>query len=208
MMLAVLLLPAGRLDAAPAPKVQKAMDQAVARIAEKLKRTRFPAEESRRSVENVAVLSIQGDNDGYMQSALKSVVANSRYKAFSRDQRELERIHQEIVENSTDKRGDIMDANSIQKFGHIQGVDAVLYGRVWRQDQDLQDNRGSVKLTVYLAHVETGELLWSSGPVQAQAYNDWTTMVERYWIYPAIAIGALIVLMVLGRAIKSATRPR
>lgn len=193
---------------APGPEVQKAMDRAINTIAKRLNATSFPAEGARRAVENIAVLNLVGDPGGYARDGLKAAVANSHYKAFTRSEAELRSIQSEILANQSQSKDGLLDADSVQRFGKVQGVDAVLYGRVWRQNKDLQNNRGRVKLTVYLAHVETGELLWSSGPVENEAYTDWTTMVERYWIYPAVVVGGLIVLVIVGNVIRKATRPR
>ena len=107
-----------------------------------------------------------------------------------------------------------MDAETIQKFGRIEGIQAILYGRVWDQNANLWGSLGQVKVSVNLAEVETGEILWSSGNVEGEGYIHWATAVTRFWRYPvltfAVVAGLLIAILIVRfilKAIAHATRP-
>ncbi len=193
----------------PSLLMQRAIDKAAARIAEDLDRQAFPAEGSRREVVNVGVLTIDGDETGYVRTALMAALAKTHFRIHTRDANELLRVQKEVHDYGQYSRMlDIMDPNTMQRFGNVQGVDAVLYGRVWHQGTDLDDNRATAKLTVHLGHVETGENVWSSRPVVGEAYQHWTRTASKYWVYLAGGAGAVIAAVLLLGAVRRAARPR
>jgi len=189
-----------------AQTVQAAVDQAVARIGDELARTRFAG------IANVAVLPLRDDADGYATGGLRAGVTRSHYKLFTRDDDEWRKLLSEIEWGV--RREDVMDPNTVKKFGRISGVDALLFGRVWDSRTNMWSLRGQTKLTVYLAAVETGQVLWTSGPVQGEAYIHWSDALTQFWRYPLVIIGGLIALVIvwivlrgIGRAIRRASRP-
>jgi hypothetical protein len=52
-----------------------------------------------------------------------------------------------------------MDPKTIQRFGNIKGVDALLYGKVL--EATAEGKNGIVRLNLTLSSVETGQLLWT-----------------------------------------------
>lgn len=86
------------------------------------------------------------------------------YEFYVRDDAEWNVLLSEI--EFGDRRGDVMDAATIQKFGRIPGVAALLYGSIREASVDA-DGNGIVRLTLTLAEVETGRQLWS-GNVEGQ----------------------------------------
>ena len=187
-------------------RLQRSSDKAVRQIGEELARTAFP------NVKHVAVMPLRGDIDDYATSILKSAVTKTSYSLFTRSDEVWDNLLAEIEWGV--RREDIMDPKTVQKFGQIQGVDAILYGRIWDRGVNLWSIRGHIKLSVNLADVETGQILWSSGPVEAEAYIHWSDALTKFWRYPLLIIGAvvglIIVLLILRkitRAISHAMRP-
>lgn len=208
----LLLAVAGVLaTAAPAPAdetetIQRAIDQAISQIGDQLAATEFEG------IENVAVVPLWDDPQGYATEGLKRAVKMTSYGLFIRSDEEWDPLLSEIEWNI--RREDIMSPETIQEFGRIEGVDAVLYGTIWDSSVNMWDIRGHVKMTVHLADVETGEILWSSNAIEAEAYLHWSDAITRFWRYPLLMMGGLVALIVLlgilrgiSRAIKHSARP-
>lgn len=80
------------------------------------------------------------------------------YEFYTRDGAEWNVLLSEI--EFGDRRGDTMDSATIQKFGRIPGVSALLYGSIREASVDAEGN-GTVRLALTLAEVETGRQIWS-----------------------------------------------
>jgi hypothetical protein len=173
--------------------IQRATDAAIGRIVGDLQRTSFP------KIKNVAVVPLRGDRDDYATSGLKSALTKTSYHLFSRSDEEWDKLLTEIEWGV--RREDIMDPATVQKFGRIKGVDAVMFGQVWDRDVNMWSIRGHTKLSVSLAEVETGQILWSSGPVDGEAYMHWSDALTQFWRYPmmllvvAISLGVCLLLI-------------
>jgi len=182
--------------------LQRASDAAIAKMSDSLAKTKFA------DVKTVAVVPLRGDEGDYATSGLRSATTKSSYAVFTRDDPTWDMLLGEIEWNV--RREDVMDAATVQKFGKIAGVDAILYGRVWGSRVNMWGLRAETKLTATLADVETGQELWSSGPVTGEAYIHWSDALVQFWRYPLVLLGvivALVILIALLRAIKHALRP-
>lgn len=186
--------------------LQRATDDAVTQIRESLAKADFPG------VKNVAVLPLADDVDGYATSAVKSAVTETPYSVVTRNDETWRKLLSEIERGV--KQEDVMDPTTVQKFGQIQGVDAILYGKVWDSKMNMWSVRGQMKLSLFLADVETGKVLWSSGPVTGESFVHWSDALAQFWRFPVLLIGGLVVLIVLLlilraiiRGIKHASRP-
>jgi|GEM_PF-4498722 len=84
------------------------------------------------------------------------------YEFYVRDDAEWSVLLSEI--EFGDRRGDVMNPATIQKFGRIPGVSALLYGSVREASVDA-DGNGIVRLALTLSEVETGRQLWSGNVV-------------------------------------------
>lgn len=80
------------------------------------------------------------------------------FEIFVRDDAEWNKLLSEI--EFADRRSDVMDQDTLQKFGTVKGVDALLYGSVREASVDYAGN-GIVRMALVLADVETGKRLWS-----------------------------------------------
>lgn len=74
--------------------------------------------------------------------------------------------------------------------------------------------RGYASVSIHLADVETGQILWSSETVSAEAYIHWSEALTRFWRYPLVGlgylVGVIVVLLIVRkiiRGVKHATRP-
>ena len=170
-----------------AETLQRATDQALQRLAQQLK------EAKRDGVETVAVIALAGDADDYAWDGLNRAIAEAGYKLFSRDEPEYNRLLEEIEFGV--RRGDVMDEETIKKFGDIEGVDAIVTGNITRKI-NLWSIRGSVTLSVRMGATETFQI-WPFGPVRGEAFLHWSDALMQFWRYPLLLIGALVVLLVL-----------
>lgn len=201
------LFSAGSVALADAEEtLQRATDEVITEIANQLRRMNVE------KVKNVAVVPLRGDVNDYVTTALKSAVTKTSYGLFTREDDVWKALLAEIEWGV--RREDIMDARTVQRFGKIQGVDAILFGVVWDRSVNLWSIRGHVKVTVHLADVETGQILWSSEAVEGESFIHWSDAIMQFWRYPLLLIGAVVLLVVVLvivrktlKAIRHATRP-
>ncbi|MHC5055632.1 MAG: hypothetical protein ACYTKD_13060 [Planctomycetota bacterium] len=160
-------------------------------------------------VKSVAVLPLWNDDgDGYAAIAVKGHLTSTGLKVLARSEKEWASLLDEIEWNA--KREDVMDATTVQRFGKIKGCDAVLYGTVREVTRSLWGFRGSARLSLFIADVETGEIVWSSGPVEGEAFAHWSDLIVRFWNYPLVWVIVLVVVVVGGVVLllRRAARPR
>jgi hypothetical protein len=185
--------------------MRRAVDKAVAQISEQLNGTEF-------SIKSIAVVPMRDDLEGeYVTDQLRSIVTKSPYDAFTRDDATWNTLLDEI--KMGDDKGDVMSPETIQKFGKVEGVEAILYGKVW--DKSFSDTglRAHTRIGVRLAIVETGKEIWAT-TVEADDRAKPVDIVEDNRREILIAVGALIavilVLFILNRvrkAVSHASRP-
>lgn len=159
-------------------------------------------------VKSVAVLPLWGDKDGYAADMIKAALTQKGIQVLVRSDEEWKLLLDEIEWNA--KREDVMDAATIQHFGKIRGCDGILYGTVREVAENVQGMRGYVKLSLHIADVETGRIVWSSGPVEGEGYAHWTDVVGRVWgnTYFWIGLGVIVVVIAALVILKRASQPR
>jgi len=178
------------------------------------------------SAKRYAVLPLGADvDDSYFtlqaRNEFTRQTAGTDYTLYTRDDPEWKALLAEVRRG--DQEGDTMQPETIQKFGRIQGVQALIRGRVAgvylgdapsRSGVRMEDDPKILQVRIVLQafEVETGRLLWGSEKTAALLLADDGLVVpgtKRQWIlYGAVGLGGLIVLMILARALKSANRPR
>ena len=186
--------------------LDSAVDKACRNAAEELRATGFE------NIETIAVLPLWGeDKDGYATDTLKSHLSNSPYKLMVRSTREWTQLLDEIKWNTL--REDIMNTQTVQSFGKIEGCDAVVYGTVRQRDTNPWTFRATVRMTLHMADVETGQRLPVFNPVTASVWLEWPQILQAAVYHPVVwVVAGLIVLLIIWRAFKklfrTATRPR
>ena len=168
--------------------LQRATDKVIEQIAADLDKA------SLEGVVNVAVVTVRGDEDGYVTAALEAAVTRSPFKLYVRDTR-LDLLAGEI--EFGDRKGDIMKPETVQRFGELEGVDAIIYGDIWDHTTNLWGTRGHVKAIVNMGVVETGENIWTSGMQDAEALIHWSDAVARFWQFPMLVLALFFLLMIL-----------
>ena len=186
---------------------RQAIDQAIGQVAQSLDNTDFPG------VKSIAVLPILGQDSDYATTVLQNAVTDTHYKLFTRDDGVWKTLLAEIEWGVN--REDVMDAATIQKFGKINGVSAIMYGRVWDSSVNMWSIRARAKVSVQLASVETGQVLWSSQVIESESFIHWSDAVTKFWKYPSLLIAGLAAMLILlvvlrkiAKAIAEANRPR
>ena len=159
-------------------------------------------------IKSVAVTPLWQDPDGYVTGLVKSSLTQSKYAVLARSDEEWRMLMDEMKWDTL--REDVMAPDTVQKFGRIKGCDAIVYGTVRETTVSMWSLRAGVRLTLNLADVETGQILWSSGPVEGEAWEHWATATSRSWQYPALSLGFILVLCVVvfaAKMIKKGVRP-
>jgi hypothetical protein len=184
----------------------KAIDQACQQVAEQLKGTNFE------NIKTIAVLPLWGaDKDGYVCDTMKSHLSNSPYAVMVRSTEEWNTLLGEIKWDTL--REDVMNPQTVQTFGKIKGCDAIVYGTVRESDINPWKFQAVARMTLHMADVETGQIVWSSKPVTASAWLEWPDILQTSVHHPVVlVVVGLIVLLIIWTAFKNlfraATRPR
>ena len=183
--------------------LQRATDTALEQLAHDLDQI------SSEGVKSVAVVPLRGDNDEYATGRVRDLVTRTKYALFTRNEATWDNLLAEIEWGV--RREDVMNPDTVQKFGKIEGVDAILYGRVWDQSVNLWSIRGHVKVSLVLADVETGQELWRSDPpLEGEAFIHWSDAVTQFWRFPLLLLALIVVLFVMFifvRKFKKAFKP-
>ena len=116
-----------------------------------------------KDVDTIAFIGLAGDGSDY-SSTFRAALYNlkSRFKFYTRNEIEWGALTHEM--ELAVKRGDIMDKNSLQKFGDFKGVQAYLYGVIKEATVD-SDGTAIFRVTLTLSRIETGEQIWEGNIV-------------------------------------------
>ncbi len=106
----------------------------------------------------IAMLPLEGDRDN-LYPVIRAELSRypALYSFYVRDDADWNKLLSEV--EFGERKGDVMNAESIQKFGSVEGVDALLYGSV--REATAQNGDAVVRLTLTLADVETGKQIWT-----------------------------------------------
>lgn len=178
-------------------------DKAVDSLAE---RTWESIDEARRfeGVENIAIAPLFDDDEGEVAEALKSSSADSKYNVIVRTDEEWKRLLDEIKWG--DERQDVMDEATIQKFGNVQGVDAILYGRIRQPSYHFRDKVCEARADLKLAEVETGKILWGENVV-GTGYAGGYTFLEEYGVQILVVLAILLVVIAIIGVFRRLLKP-
>ncbi|MFA6717315.1 MAG: hypothetical protein WC082_14735 [Victivallales bacterium] len=136
---------------------QTMIDRAVSNAADKTI-NELSASPQTAGIKNIAFLGLKSDK-AYYSSLFRSALAKSsgRFSFYTRDEKLWDRLVQEI--EFGERREDIMRRESIQKFGRVEGVQALMYGKVLEAKVDNNGN-AEFRVSLLLAEVETGRFIW------------------------------------------------
>ncbi len=112
-------------------------------------------------VGNIAFIGISGAGGKELAHVFRGGLlrTSGNYKFFTRDDKEFDILLSEIEFGV--RKEDVMNQATIQKFGKIEGVDALLYGRLLGVEVDATSKKTYARLNLSLGDVETGQILWS-----------------------------------------------
>ena len=161
----------------------------------------------------LAILPLKQDiDDGYFTTQLSNLFVktgtNSGFQIYTRDNSQWDSLLQEIQWG--DQFGDTMDAATIQKFGRIQGVQALVVGRVSSITKG-PDGKPIVRMGIQVFEVETGRQLWGSeekGVLPAKPVDPpfWSQVPGGgMTVIGALAVLVLLILLI---GIVKKSRPR
>lgn len=162
--------------------LDKTIDEAAIEAADQLKQTAFE------DIENIAILPLWGtcpnDVKTYVMRTLQSRIIGGPYRVMERSEAAWTNLLSEMEWDEL--REDVMNPETLQRFGRIEGCDAVLYGTI-RECAVYPDKRQAVtRLNLTLGVVETGQAIWSSGEIR-KAKVIAVALVPPVDINPALA---------------------
>ena len=109
-------------------------------------------------IRSIAFLGFGNDSNRFDPEFRAALSANpGRFSFYTRNEEELGRLAGEI--EFGEKRGDIMKSDTIQKFGRVNGVQALLYGRIIEEGRN-KNGYYIFKISLTLSEIETGRDLW------------------------------------------------
>lgn len=168
-------------------------------------------------VTSFAVLPLQKDVEGdytalQLRNQFTEVCGPQGLQLFSRVDPEWDLLLKEIAWG--ENYADTMDQSTVQKFGRIKGVQALVFSRITGATKT--DTEGvKLRLNVQVFEVETGEQLWGKeivttmdgdavrllGPSTMRNYG-------QVIITGGAVLGGLLILFILMKIISKASRPR
>ncbi|MGJ3242828.1 MAG: hypothetical protein ACFE0O_07740 [Opitutales bacterium] len=143
------------------PAIEREEDYAIQDAAyETIKAITQARANGRMEIGRIAFIPFPGDAFVDASSVFRAELTRfpSNLQFFTRVEPELDLLVSEI--EFGERREDIMDAATIQKFGRIPGVEALLYGTI--REISSSDGEGTARFTLTLSEVETGRQLWSA----------------------------------------------
>jgi hypothetical protein len=164
-----------------------------------------------------AILPLERDVDSdYFSMQMRNYFTNlgrqNGYELYTRNDAQWNQILEEIKWG--DQFGDTMDAETVQKFGRIQGVQGLLMGRI-SSISTTEKGDPVVRVTLQAFEVETGKQLWGNeakGLVKVPTDPDPDAislkMVPGGWVTVAAVGGGLVLLLLILKAVGKASRPR
>lgn len=109
--------------------------------------------------EGLLVLPIRGDQDGYAESLLKGALAAAGFKVVEPpDQSVWNRILAEI--EWTERKEDILDPDTVVKFGDMEGAKTLVYGRL--VDVNRTAERTFAELLLHASSIATRRQIWGN----------------------------------------------
>jgi hypothetical protein len=144
-----------------------ALDQTINKVAQeaakKLNETNF------QDITHIAILPLWGDcspqTKAYIANMIQSQIIGGRYKVIERDAQMWDSLLGEVEWNVL--REDVMNAETVQRFGKVAGCDAIVFGTI-RECAEYPERRLAItRLTLKMSVVQTGEARWSSGEIKS-----------------------------------------
>lgn len=168
-------------------------------------------------LKSFAVLPLQKDIDGdyvalQLRNKFTEICGPQGLQLYTRMDPEWNTLLKEIAWG--ENFGDTMDQNTIQKFGRIKGVQALVFSRITGASKT--DREGvKMRLNVQVFEVETGQQIWGKEIVSLQE-GSFVPVMERQWLRDyrqwlmvgGVALLGLIILSFLIKMIAKASRPR
>ncbi len=142
-------------------------------------------------------------------SALKIFAGESKLRVFARSREEWDKILTEAEFAAL--REDLMNPKSVltgallQQLQPIEGLDGVIVGEVL--DHGVGELEARVRVQLFLFDVRTGEQLWQ-GTFTGTAPRHPVDVTRPYWKYVLYVVIALLVVALISRFVKAASRPR
>jgi|GEM_PF-1697132 len=168
-------------------------------------------------LKSFAVLPLQRDIDGdyvalQLRNKFTEICGPQGLQLYTRMDAEWNTLLKEIAWG--DNFGDTMDQGTIQKFGRIKGVQALVFSRITGASKTDKDGV-KLRVNVQIFEVETGQQLWGKEIVATQEGSlvqvvDAHIMRDyRQWfVIGGAVLGGLILLYILMKMIAKASRPR
>ena len=206
-----IVLPAGT----DVEKVKDLANEAIAQLVDD-----FTVQSPAFTSERFAILPLKRDlDDGYLTLQLQNRFSTAGTKAglelYTRDNTTLNSLLSEIQWGQD--FGDTMDTGTIQKFGRIAGVQAVVFSRFDVTTGALGALTVRVNMQAY--EVETGRTLWGAEKKASQApevtpktaldeAKDAVDQSRPYWRIAGISLAGLLVFFWIISKVRRASRPR
>lgn len=168
-------------------------------------------------VKSFAVLPLQKEIDGdyvalQLRNKFTEICGPLGLQLYTRMDQEWNTLLKEIAWGES--FGDTMDQGTIQKFGRIKGVQALVFSRITGATKTDKDGV-KLRVNVQVFEVETGQQLWGKEIVttqegslvqivDAQVFRDY----RQWFTIGGAVLAGLIVLFLLLKMIAKASRPR
>jgi hypothetical protein len=115
----------------------------------------------------IALLPIRGDDSGYVIGVLKDALTGAGLQTVEgKEDQFVQEIFKEVEWD--ERKNDILDTNTLAKFGSLQGAKLLMYGFV--REATGGEGRGFIELELHVSSIETKKHLW--GDVFSKRFFD------------------------------------
>jgi hypothetical protein len=206
-----IVLPAGT----DTEKVKDLANQAIGQLVDE-----FAVHSASLDAKRYAILPLKRDlDDGYitlqLQNQFTTAGAKAKLELYTRDNSTLNSLLSEIQWGQD--FGDTMKPETIQKFGSITGVQAIVFSRL--DVTPGKDGALTVRVNMQAYEVETGRTLWGAEKKAEQAAKitpktaieeaqDAVNGSRPYWKIIGISLAGFLILFWLIAKVRRASRPR
>ena len=114
------------------------------------------------AIKNIAIYRLDGDEDGYITTALTtSFIKTGKGKLEVMAREELDKLMQE--HRKVLKSSDLFVEENRKELGKLLNVDAIIFGEV--REATVEGKKATVRLILRLGEVESGRMPWADTPI-------------------------------------------
>ena len=173
--------------------IRPVMDDLMDKVASALGTSAIPKDKP------VAILPLPGDTDGMLANRLKIALTKAGLNCVEGKEDPMwDAILKEIEWDA--RKGDILDAATLDKFGRLKSAKTLLYGfaRIWT----FGGVAAWAEAELHATSIETKQHVWG------ETVTAWNATTGGYVLAVCLAVGFVVLSLLVRKFLRAATRVR